>query len=50
MLITDLVSGFSQRDCEAVVVEREHIQDVIKEQKLQQLPAFDPGTRGARDS
>ena len=44
MLITDLVAGFGQLDCEAVVVERSRIQDVINEQKLQQLPGFDQST------
>ena len=41
MLITDLVAGFGERDCDAVVVERARIQDLINEQKLQQLPGFD---------
>jgi len=46
MLITDLVGGFPAKPgCKAVIVERSRIGDVINEQKLQQLPHFDPGTR-----
>ena len=41
MIITDLVARL---DCEAVVVERARIAEVISEQRLQQLPGFDPAT------
>jgi hypothetical protein len=44
MLITDLVAGFAEKDCDAVIVERGRIQDVINEQRLQQLPGFDQGS------
>ena len=45
MLITDLVAGFGETPgCDAVIVERERIDEVINEQRLQQLPGFDPGT------
>lgn len=44
MLITDLLAGFAERDCDAAIVERDRIQDVINEQRLQQLPGFDQGT------
>ena len=45
MLITDLVAGFGATPgCDAVIVERARIDEVINEQRLQQLPGFDPGT------
>jgi hypothetical protein len=44
MLITDIASALPAA-CKGVVVEREHLQDIINEQLLQQSPAFDPTTR-----
>ena len=44
MLITDLVAGFARERCAAIVVERDRIEDVLNEQRLQQLPGFDPST------
>jgi hypothetical protein len=47
MVITDLydsIHAFRPR-CRAVLVERERIGDVVNEQRLQQLPGFDPSTR-----
>jgi hypothetical protein len=43
MLITDLVSIKSK--CGAVIVEREHLKEIIAEQVRSQGPAFDPSTR-----
>jgi hypothetical protein len=43
MLITDIVLGLPA-GCDAVVVERARIQDILDEQKLQQLPGFDQST------
>lgn len=44
MLITDMASTLSPA-CGGVVVEREHLADLLSEQALQQSPLFDPTTR-----
>lgn len=44
MLITDLVAGFAQASCDAIIVERDRIEEVLDEHRLQRLPGFDPGT------
>ncbi|MDX6581262.1 MAG: hypothetical protein QOI10_446 [Solirubrobacterales bacterium] len=44
MLTSDLSAAVGQPDCPGAIVERDHIQDVINEQKLSQLPGFDPST------
>jgi hypothetical protein len=41
MMITDLVADI---DCQAVVVERERIDDILNEQRLQHTPGFDQST------
>lgn len=44
MLITDILA-YLPAACNGVVVEREHLTDIINEQLLQQGPGFDPTTR-----
>lgn len=42
MLITDLVN--TKSECGAVIVEREHLKELIAEQTLSRSPAADPGS------
>lgn len=44
MLVTDLVAALGTEACPGVIVERDRIQDVLNEQRLQQLPYFDQNT------
>ena len=44
MLITDMAATLHPA-CGGVVVEREHLADILSEQALQQSPLFDPTTR-----
>ena len=44
MLVTDLSAALGTPDCPGVIVERERIQDVLNEHRLQQLPGFDQST------
>jgi hypothetical protein len=45
MLVTDIVAGIEREDCNAAVVERMRLAEVIGELRLQQDPRFDPSTR-----
>jgi hypothetical protein len=44
MLTTDILAALGTPDCPGVVVERDRIDEVINEQRLQQLPGFDQGS------